>query len=123
MNNRTFDPTSLIETYKDAFAPVLRAQQEGIKTLETFARHQYSVAGDCLNWSIAQAKAAVDAKSPTEFFTKQAELTGEFSEQLRARGQELVKLATEVQGTFKQFVSEATANATEATAKATKKAA
>lgn len=114
----SFDAASLLDSARTAFAPVLRVQQEGVKTLETLARHQFAVAGDYLNWSMAQARAAVAASSPTELFTRQAELNGQFGEQLRSRAEELVKLAGEVQGAIQQFVSDATANATEATAQA-----
>ena len=68
----TFDPSALLDTYKNAFAPVLRAQQEALKHFESFARHQYLVAGDVLNHSIAQAKAAVDAQSSKDFFNRQS---------------------------------------------------
>ena len=70
-------------------------------------------AGDYLEWSIAQADAAVAAKRPTEFVSKQVELTTALSEKLRARAQEFVTLATEAQASFTDVVSEATAKVTE----------
>jgi len=97
MSDTTFDPKSIFETYKSAFAPALKAQQEGVKALDRVGRYQYAVAGDYLEWSLAQAKAAIGAQTPAEFVSKQVELTTALSEKLRARAQEFVKLATDAQ--------------------------
>lgn len=104
MTPRTLDPATLLASFQDAFAPLARFQQEGIKQVETFARHQFAVAGDCLDWSIAQARAASAATSPAGFFGKQAELNGRFGEQLRARGEELTKIANDARDSFRQLV-------------------
>jgi len=66
MTQPTFDFSTLFETYKSAMAPVFRAQQEGLKTLERLARYQFAVAGDYLDWSLAQAKVNVGPKSPAD---------------------------------------------------------
>jgi phasin family protein len=108
MNESTFDPKTILETYKSALAPVLKAQQEGIKAFDRFGHYQYAVAGDYLEWSLAQAKAALAAHTPAEFVTKQVELTTALSEKLRARAQEFVTLATDTQAGFKSAIDEAT---------------
>jgi len=46
MTQPTFDFTALFDTYRQAFAPVIAAQQGGLKTLERLVRHQYAVAGE-----------------------------------------------------------------------------
>src|SRR5580693_4625479 len=113
MTDTTFDPKTIFETYKNAFAPALKVQQEGLKALDRVGRYQYALAGDYLEWSLAQAKAAVSVQSPAEFVSKQVELATAFGEKLRARVQEFVTLTTE-----------ATAKVVEATkAEVTKKAA
>ena len=114
MSDSTFDPKAIFETYRNAFTPVLKAQEEGVKTIDRLGRYQYAVAGDYLEWSLAQAKAALAAQTPAEFVSKQVELTTALSEKLRARAQEFVSLATDVQSTF---TSMATSMANEATAK------
>jgi hypothetical protein len=48
MNDPTFDPKSILEAYRTAFAPTLKAQQEVLKAIERAGRHQYAVAGDYL---------------------------------------------------------------------------
>jgi phasin family protein len=114
MSDSTFDPKAIFETYRNAFTPVLKVQEEGVKTIDRLGRYQYAVAGDYLEWSLAQAKAALAAQTPAEFVSKQVELTTALSEKLRARAQEFVSLATDVQSTF---TSMATSMANEATAK------
>ena len=75
MNETTFDPKTIFDSYKTALAPALNAQQEGVKALASLGRYQYAVAGDYLEWSLAQAKAVVAAQTPAEFVSKQVELT------------------------------------------------
>ena len=112
MSDTTFDPKAIFEAYRNAFAPTLKAQQEGVKAIDRLGRYQYAVAGDYLEWSLAQAKAALSTQSPTEFVTKQVELTTALSEKLRARAQEFVTLATDAQtsaqSTFTEAVNVAT---------------
>ncbi|MGC1386902.1 MAG: phasin family protein [Steroidobacteraceae bacterium] len=113
MSDSTFDPKAIFEAYRNAFAPALKAQQEGVKAVDRLGRYQYAVAGDYLEWSLAQAKAALAAQTPAEFVTKQVELTTALSEKLRTRAQEFVTLATDAQTTaqttFTEVVNEATA--------------
>src|ERR1700692_2828305 len=109
MSESTFDPKAIFETYRNAFAPALKAQQEGITAIDRVSHYQYAVAGDYLEWSLAQAKAALGSQTPAEFVSKQVELTTALSEKLRARAQEFVTLATEAQNSFTNAMKE-TAN-------------
>lgn len=118
MTDFNFDPSALLEAYRNSLAPVLRAQQEGLKALDRFAHYQYAVAGDYLEWSLAQAKASIAAKNPGELVAKQAELTSKFSDQLRSRVQEFSSIASEAQVTLTQFFDEASAKFSEVTKKA-----
>jgi hypothetical protein len=118
MNNTTFDPNTLIEAYRKTFAPTATAQQEGVNVIDRVGRYQYAVAGDYLEWTLAQAKAALGAQTPTDFVSKQMELANALGEKLRARAQEFVTLATEAQSSFSQVVSETTAKVAEVTKKA-----
>jgi len=123
MTNSPFDPKAIFETYRSAFAPALKAQQESVKTMERLGRYQYAVAGDYLEWSLAHANATVGVKTPAELVTKQVELATALGEKLRVRAQEFVSLATDAQTSFTQVVSEATAKAADLTKEATVKAA
>ena len=70
MSETTFDPKTILDSYRTALAPALKAQQEGVKALDRVGRYQYAVAGDYLEWSLAQAKAALSE----ELELKNAEL-------------------------------------------------
>jgi phasin family protein len=118
MTDRPFDMNTWFDSYRSAFAPVLRAQQEAMKSVERLARYQFAVAGDYLDWSLAQTKAAVGAKSVTELASQHTEINGRFGEQLKKRAQEFTAIATETQGAVTQWLGEATAKVTEAAKKA-----
>lgn len=118
MTDKAFEPTALIESFRSAFAPVLNAQIEGLKTLDRFAHYQYAVAGDYLEYSLAQAKAGLGAKTPNELWAKHSELGTRLAEQLRARAQEFGSIATETQALVNQFFTETTAKVTELSKKA-----
>jgi hypothetical protein len=118
MTDRNLDPSALFEVYRNSLAPVLHAQQEGLKALDRFAHYQYALAGDYLEWSLSQARAALAAKSPAELVAKQAELGTKLSDQLRSRVQELSNLTTEAQSTLAQLIDEASAKFADVTKKA-----
>ena len=115
MNDRNFDPSAVMDS---AFAPAIRAQHEGLKAFERLARFQYAVAGDYMDWTIAQAHALLAAKSPVEFASKQTELGSKISEQLRGRVQELTTITRESQSTLNQLFNEASAKVAELSKKA-----
>ena len=118
MTDRNFDPTAMLETYRNAFAPAMNAQKAGLKALERMARYQYAVAGDYLEWSMSHAQAFLAAKNPSELVAKQAELGSKISEQLRGRVQELSTIASESQSTLSQLFNEASAKVAELSKKA-----
>lgn len=112
-----YDVNAWIETYKETFASFTRAQQDGLKALERFARFHYAVAGDYLEASLAQAKAALSARAAVgtqavaDLLTRQAELSTQLSEKLRARAQEFSSLASEVQESVSSFAADAATRA------------
>jgi hypothetical protein len=109
MSDRTFDPNTWLDAYRETFASVHKAQEEGFKAVERFARFQYAVAGDYLEAGIAQTQATLAAKTFPELLAKQTELGSKLSEKLRTRAQEFATLASEVQGSVTTFATE-TAN-------------
>jgi phasin family protein len=106
MTDRTFDPNAMMAAAREAFAPVLKAQQEGFKTLERLARLQYAVAGDVLESNIARVNATFVAGSPSELFSKQTELHSQLVDKLRARAEEFATVSSEIQAKFTQFGNE-----------------
>ena len=109
MTDRIFDLDSILNTYRDAFAPAIRAQQEGLKTIERLARYQFAVASDYLDWGIAQAKLGTSAKSATEAAGQQSELNSKLGDKLRARAQEFSQIASESQGAVSQWFDQTSA--------------
>jgi phasin family protein len=118
MNTLNFDPNTALEAFRDAIAPALRAQQEGLKAAERFAHYQYALAGDYLEWTLAHAKAVLAAKSPSELVATQVELSTKLTDQLKGRVQELTGLANDAQTSLKQLFSDATAKVAEFSKKA-----
>ena len=111
MTTRTFDPNTLIAATREAFAPVLKAQQEGFKTFERLARLQYAVAGDVLESSLARVNATFVATSAGELFSKHTELTTQLADKLRARAEEFATVTSEIQTKFTQLGTEIAAKA------------
>jgi phasin family protein len=118
MTDRTFDPNTWLDTFRDTFASVHKAQSEGFKTIERLARFQYAVVGDYLEAGIAQTQAALTAKTPVELLAKQTELGTQLGEKLRTRAQEFSTLASEVQGSVSSFATETTTRASASAKKA-----
>lgn len=111
MIDRTFDPSTLINATREAFAPVIKAQQEGFKTLERLARLQYAVAGDVLESSLARVHATFGATTAGELMSKQTELHTQLVEKLRERAQEFSTVTSEIQAKFSQMGNEFTSKA------------
>jgi hypothetical protein len=117
MTPKTLDLNTWLDTYKETFSSFAKAQQDGFSALERFARFNYAVAGDCLEAGLAQARAALDARAAVgtqavaDLLAKQAELSNQLSERLRARAQEFSTLASEVQDSVKSFATEAASRA------------
>jgi hypothetical protein len=119
MSERTFDPDTWLDSFRETFASVHKAQQEGFKAIERMARFQYAVAGDYLEAGIAQTQAALTAKTPVELLAKQTEVGTQLGEKLKSRAQEFSTLASELQSSARSFATE---TATRATASAKKAA-
>src|SRR6516162_2143474 len=111
MTDRTFDTTHMLAAAREAFAPMLKAQQEGFKTIERLARLQYAVAGDVLEAGFARVNAVFAAASTSELFTKHTELNTQLVDKLRARAEEFATVTSEMQAKFSQFGSEIAAKA------------
>jgi phasin family protein len=118
MTQKTIDFAALFDTYRQAFAPVIAAQQTGLKTLERLARYQFAVAGDYLDWTLAQVKTSAEPKSVSDLVSQQSALNTSFGEKLRARAEEFTQIASESQGNVTKWFDEARAKVAETAAKA-----
>jgi Phasin protein len=103
-----------LDSYKDTYASFSKAQHDGFRALEAFARFNYAVAGDVLEASLAQAKTTLGARAVfgtqavAELFEKQAQLGTQLSQKIRERAQEFSSLAAEVQESVGSFAAAAT---------------
>lgn len=111
MTDRTFDPSTLLAATREAFAPVLKAQQDGFKTLERIARLQYAFAGDLLESGLARVNAAFTATTAAELLHKHSELNSQFADKIRARAEEFANMTTEIQSKMSQYGNEIAAKA------------
>ena len=102
-----------LDSYRETYASFSKAQHEGLRALERFARFQYAVAGDVLEAGLAQAKATLGARAAigtqavAELLEKPAELSTQLSEKIRERAQEFSALAAEVQESVGSFAAAA----------------
>ena len=118
MTQKTLDFTAIFDTYRQAFAPLIAAQQNGLKTLERVARYQFAVAGDYLDWTLSHVKTTVEPKSVADLVSEQTALNTSFSEKLRARAEEFTQIASETQGNVTKWFDEAGAKVAETAKKA-----
>jgi ABC-type transporter Mla subunit MlaD len=124
MADRSYDLNTWLDTYKSTLGTFAKAQQDGFKALERFARFNYAVAGDVLEASLAHAKATLSARAAVgtqtvaELLQKQAEVGTQLSDKLQARAQEFSALAAEVQESVGTYAAEAAGRAAGAAKKA-----
>jgi hypothetical protein len=83
------------EAYREAFAPVQRVQQEGLKVLGRFARFQLSVAGALLEHNLAGVQAMMSAATPMEYFARQSQLNARFVEKVATHTRESLEEAAD----------------------------
>ena len=118
MTNQNFDVNTVFETYRSAYAPFLRAQQEGLKAFERLAREQFAIAGDYLEMSMDASKAAMDAKTSEELVVVQRKLGAELSGKIQKHAERFAAIATESQKTVSELFGEAVATPAAAKRKA-----
>ena len=100
MPGLNFAPGVALGAWRLTLAPALRAQQEALNAIERFGRYHYSVAGDCLEWGMAQARASLVFGTPAEQVASQTTLAVQFGEKLQGRVREFVNLASDTQASF-----------------------
>ncbi len=112
MSNTTAEINSFVEQTRKLSAPFVKANELSAKAFERVARYQYEIAGDALNFGIAQLHAATQAKDVQTLLQKQAELANSYFEKQTQRSQDLLKIASEAQAEFTSFVDSTTSEFT-----------
>ncbi|HVC01800.1 MAG TPA: phasin family protein [Steroidobacteraceae bacterium] len=113
MSDLKFDASAAFDSYRNAWAPTVRAQQEVLKAIESFGRFQFAIAGDYLEWTMAQAKANFAAGTPAALAATQTALATQFGDKFKSRVQEFVAIASSAQSSFNALLGEATAKLAE----------
>ena len=108
MTNRSFDPDTLVAATREMFAPLVKAQHDGFKSLETLARLQYAVAGDVLESGLSRTH-SYKWDQHSDLFEKHTELNSQLVERLRSRAAEFATVTSEMQAKFSQLGTEVAA--------------
>ncbi len=117
------DFNTLVDLQKSAFAPLARFSETSLRTFERVIRHNYAVAGDVLEYSIAHLNALTNAKDPAGLVSQQSGLAADFVAKQTSRSTDFFKLATEAQAEFGKLVESAADEAPAVAARATRAAA
>jgi phasin family protein len=103
MANPTTEINAFLEASQKAFTPFIKFSELSARTVERLARHQYEVAGDALNYGLANLQASTQSKDVPGYMQKAMELANQFVEKQTQRQQELVRLANEYHNEFTQW--------------------
>jgi hypothetical protein len=89
-----------------AYAPVAHLNEVVAGNVERYARFQYEVAGDLLQFGLDQLGATVKARDLPTLFALQREIATKFVEKAQLRQQGLAELAAESQAGFARWFDE-----------------
>ena len=109
MATKNDDFSSYLDFAQRAAAPVTRLNELAIRNVERVARLQYDMAGDWMQFALAQRHAAVEAKDIASLMSRQAEVAGAFVEKLSRRQQDFARLSTDVQADAARWFDESSA--------------
>jgi phasin family protein len=109
MATKNDDFSSYLDFAQRAAAPVTRLNELAIRNVERVARLQYDMAGDWMQFALAQMQAAVEAKDVASLLSRQAEVAGAFVEKLSRRQQDLARLSTDAQADAARWFDESSA--------------
>ena len=86
-----------INLQKEAFEPVRAFGGVAADTFERFARQNYALLGDYVEYAVGQARLPGQVKDYNDYVGKQIAFTRDFTEKLASRVQEYVNIARESQ--------------------------
>ncbi len=122
MANTTPEINAFIEASQKALAPALRFNEISARTIEKLARLNYEAFGDFLNFGLAQLQLGTSVKDVPALVQKTTELTHQFVEKQTQRSQDFLKLASESQADYTQWLDTTAAQVAAKTAKVEKAA-
>ena len=92
-----------------AAAPIGRLNELTARNVERMARLQYDMAGDWLQFGLAQMHATVEARDVGSLLSRQAEIASQFVDKLARRQQDLARLSAEAQADAARWFDESSA--------------
>jgi phasin family protein len=98
-----------LEFAQRAAAPLGRMNELAVRNVERMARLQYDMAGDWLQFGLAQMHATVEARDLGSLLSRQAEIASQFVEKISRRQQDLARLSTEAQADAARWIDETSA--------------
>ena len=106
MATRQQDSFNYFDFAKRAFAPTARFNELVVRNIEQTTRFQYEIAGDLLQATLEQLNAAASTKDFGTLASRQAEIVSKLTDKASKRSHEFVKLATENQAQFANWIEE-----------------
>lgn len=93
--NESFE--KFAEIQQQGLAPVRELTSVAFQTFEQLARKNYALAGDVLEFAVAQAKLPIDVSEPNKLFEAQVAHGKAFAEKLSTRASEYAELGQKFQ--------------------------
>ena len=103
MPNRPKDASAYFDFAKRAIAPASRFNALVARNVEQGAKLQYAVLGDWMQLGLDQLTAVTKVEDLGAFASQQAKFANRFAEISTRRGQQLLKVATDVQAEFAKW--------------------
>lgn len=100
------DSLTYLDFAKRAFAPTVRFNELVVRNFEQTTRFQYQVAGDLIQATLEQLNAAASTRDFGTLASRQAEIMNRLTDKASKRSHEFLKLATETQAQFANWVEE-----------------
>lgn len=88
---------SFADLQKQAFEPARAFGAIAADAFERFARQNYAMIGDCMEFAVDQAKLAGAADDMNDYLARQVARNRVFGEKLAERAQEFTAIATDTQ--------------------------
>ena len=107
MATKQQDSFNYLDFAKRAFAPTVRFNELMVRNIEQTTRFQYEVAGDLIQATLEQLNAAASTKDFGTLASRQAEIMNRLTDKASKRSHDFVKLATETQAQFANWIEEA----------------
>lgn len=89
--NQAFE--QIADMQRKAFEPVRAFGGYAVHTFENFMRENFAVMGDCVDYALAQAKLAGQAKDVSDYVDQQVSSGRAFSEKMAQHVQQYINLA------------------------------